>query len=342
VKSVSGRAFVCATLALLASCSLSSSPKEGGGARGRSTPLDTPDNPDNAVLDANLPVETDGDDFFIDDPAPAMCGPNGKRTEAAQAKNETINCPEDKNRRGCPCEHPGEKAACWPGKRVNRNHGRCKDGTTTCRMDTEFDARWGPCEGYVLPDENATEGADACRCFSSGQWVLSNLVPCIFTDDDANVRVTSSIPDADKGFRCLSETEPSTDWTSSTLTAECAGQFQLCYTLKAGNADHPQPDDCMLMRLCIDTWYPEAGKQQKLQNLPGWASEDSKCSKRFVEQGGYGEMSVLGLSSECDAVDDGHGDPHVFKRTRYCSTRCAMTPNDPDCKVCGTGGSGQF
>ena len=75
---------------------------------------------------------------------------------------------------------PGVTAACWPGQRLNRNHGICKDGTTVCQDTGEFGLRWGKCEGYVLPDENALSGPEACGCFSNGNWSLDNLSPCIF------------------------------------------------------------------------------------------------------------------------------------------------------------------
>jgi hypothetical protein len=300
--------------------------------------LRTTDNPVN-LADGGSRFAPDA--FFINDPSPPMCSPDGGRTEPPDAGDEAPNCPEDKHRQGCPCDTPGERVSCWPGKRVNRNHGRCRDGMTTCRASTEFEPSWGPCEGYVLPIDGATEGSDACRCFSNGEWALSNLVPCIYTDG-GRVRVTSSLPDADKGFRCVADSDPTTDWTGSTLNAECAGQFQLCYTIKAGSVMAPKVGDCTLARLCIDTWYPEPGQMQRLPNLPGWAAKDQTCAQEFVDDGGYGEMSVFGTSVECDAVDDGNGKPHVFKRTRYCSTRCLMTPDAPECKACGTGGTGQF
>ncbi|MET0390829.1 MAG: hypothetical protein ABW321_32950 [Polyangiales bacterium] len=290
------------------------------------------------VLDASQ-LNRLPDAFFAEDPAPPMCGEDGIRVEPETA--EPSECPPDKNREGCPCKSPGKSASCWPGKRIHRNHGQCVDGKTECRETPEFGPAWGPCEGYVLPDDSAVEGPAACRCFSSGEWALKNLVPCIY-DTPEMLSVTSSIEDSQQGFRCEADTDPNEDWTSSTLKVECAGRFQLCYTLKAGDVDNPKASDCTMRRLCIDTWYPKPDVVQKLPNLPGWRAANNDCTRRFVEEGGYGEMSVQGVSSECDAVDDGQGDPYVFKRTRYCSIRCGMTPDRPECKACGTGVSGQF
>lgn len=331
-------ACCCTLLCALVSC-----------AKSRSTGHhDTGDDADGGGMDAgirglirdagsrNLP-----DAFFIADPAPPMCGPDGGRTEP-KLSDEPTDCPADKNREGCPCDTPGKSASCWPGKRVHRNHGQCKDGKTMCHETVEFGASWGPCEGYVLPDADATEGPEACRCFSSGEWTLKNLVPCIYDNQAAGqLYITSSIPDG-SGYRCEANTEPTADWTTSTLKAECAGRFKLCYTLKAGNVEEPKDGDCIMRRLCLDTWYPTQDREQKLPNLPGWRATDAACMRSFVEKGGYGEMSVLGTSAECEAVDDGHGNPYVFKRTRYCSVRCGMTPDRPECKACGTGVSGQF
>jgi len=106
--------------------------------------------------------------------------------------------------------------------------------------------------------------------------------------------------------------------------------------------EHPKASDCTLQRLCLETWYDARDGAQNLPNLPAWRAEDEACVRRFVDRGGYGEMSVHGLSSDCDAVDNGHGEPYVFKRTRYCSSRCASRPDLPECKACGTGGSGHF
>jgi hypothetical protein len=285
------------------------------------------------------------DAFFINDPAPPMCGPNGMTSEPKPVGG-TPDCPGDKNREGCACTQPGEKAACWPGQRLNRGKGTCKDGMTTCELSTEFGPSWGPCKGYVLPVEGATQGPDACRCFSNGKWALNNLVPCVYQTAQ-QVYLYSSHPDATKGFECSPVSMspppmPTADWNSSTLSGDCAGQFKLCYTMKAGLVASPKPDDCVVMSSCVDIWYAQPGQEQALQNLPGWSSSDAACAKKFIELGGYGEMSVLGKSVECDAVDDGHGRPYVFKRTSYCLPTCSMTPERPECMGCSTGGSGQF
>ncbi|MEY4581225.1 MAG: hypothetical protein RL701_5928 [Pseudomonadota bacterium] len=281
------------------------------------------------------------DAFFIDDPTPPMCDADGERVASENVHDPIPDCPEDKNREGCPCDKPGRTASCWPGKRMHRNRGQCHDGVATCQETIEFGATWGPCRGYQLPEDFATEGPAACRCFSSGEWALENLVPCIY-EREAELFVTSSIPDGAGSYYCDEDLPASSVWTASTLSVECAGQFRLCYALKAGDVEHPKPDDCTVERLCVDTWYPDPDVPQNLPDLPGWRAPDDACTRRFVESGGYGEMSVLGLSAECDAVDDGQGAPYVFKRTRYCATHCVNSPEKPECKACGTGVSGHF
>ena len=76
--------------------------------------------------------------------------------------------------------------------------------------------------------------------------------------------------------------------------------------------------------------------------LPAWVSTNNACATQFNESGGYGEMSVRGLSAECDPIDDGSGDEYVFNRVNYCPGDCADRPTDPDCMSCGRGGSGTF
>lgn len=288
------------------------------------------------------------DAFFINDPAPPMCGPDGGMSEAPKLDG-SVDCPADKNREGCPCPEPGKKAACWPGKRINRDHGICVDGKTTCGQTAEFGTAWGPCEGYVLPKKGALSGPDACRCFSSGKWELSNLVPCIFQDPDGDTYLYSSRPDAEGGYACdpvsledLPPSTPSDSWSTSRLNVDCAGQFELCYTLRAGKASDPSSSDCVLMRACVDVWYAEAGKTQSLDDLPGWVAADTQCAERFRTRGGYGEMSVRGKSIECDPVDNGKGDAYVFERTSYCRPDCNETPDAQECRDCSVSGSGKF
>jgi len=299
-----------------------------------------------AVLRYDAGIRDAGPDaFFINDEAPPFCGPDGGMS-APPSVGGTPECPDDKNRQGCGCPEIGKKAACWPGKRRNRNHGICMDGVTTCRGTAEFPPAWGPCEGYVLPVEGAVQGPEACRCFSRGNWMLSNLVPCIHGDGN-DTYIYSSHPDPQRGFACdpistLPPPTPSADWSPSTLNVDCAGHFELCYTMKAGNVGDPRPSDCTVMRSCVDVWYEHAGKSQKLPNLPGWSAKDRACAKRFVETGGYGEMSVLGKSAECDPVNDGHGEPYVFLRTAYCPANCVDTPDADSCKACSTSGTGSF
>jgi hypothetical protein len=286
--------------------------------------------------------------FFINDPAPPMCGPDGRMTKAAPIEGNG-ECPADKNRTGCQCPEVGAKAACWPGKRQNRNHGVCRDGMTTCQSNTEFAPAWGPCDGYVLPTDGATQGPEACRCFSNGSWALDNLVPCINASDTNNKHyIYSSHSDPQLGFACdglamVPPPTPKDPWTASSLTVDCAGQFELCYTMKSGTASDPKPDDCSVMHACVDVWYEQAGKSQALPSLPGWVASNAACVEQFVNSGGYGEMSVLGKSAECDAVDDGHGKPLVFMRTSYCPSDCATNPTRPGCGAnCGVSGSGKF
>lgn len=285
--------------------------------------------------------------FFINDPAPPMCGPDGKMTPPPKLEGGA-DCPKDKNREGCMCAEPGKEAACWPGKRINRNHGICQDGKTRCGQTAEFGQAWGPCEGYVLPKEGAEQGPEACRCFSKGKWDLSNLVPCIVDDPEkGSTYLYSSKPDGKGSYSCGSVVEfppkaPGDNWSTSKLNVDCAGQFELCYTLKAGKAGSPKADDCTLMRTCFDVWYEKAGKTQSLPDLPGWVATDSTCAARFKSVGGYGEMSVRGKSEECDPVDDGKGKAYVFERTTYCRPDCNETPDAEECRDCSVSGSGDF
>jgi len=285
------------------------------------------------------------DAFFANDPPPAYCGPDGG--SPTEVPTGTLACPSDKNRAGCPCPEEGVTASCWPGQRIHRNHGVCHDGTTVCQNAGEFGLRWGRCEGYMLPVEGALSGPEACGCFSQGSWTLSNLSPCIYRGNQTYLY--SSWLDSTGQIRCggpfgpnEAPPAPEADWSQSSLKVDCAGQFTLCFTIKAGDVANPKPNDCVITEQCLDVWYEEANVEQTLPVFRGWTSSNTQCAQRFDLEGGYGEMSVKGLSIECDDVDDGMGNPYVFHRTNYCPPSCLQTPNTPECVQCVTGGSGSF
>jgi hypothetical protein len=290
------------------------------------------------------------DAFFADDPPPEQCFPDGGRGDPPDPPGGTPECPDDKNREGCPCGKEGEEAPCWPGLRANRNRGICKDGVTRCEYWDEFYNVWGPCEGYVLPMPGATLGANACKCFSMGQWALDNLSPCFVTYSGGAVYGVSTYIKPDGNADCPTaqsntpppSPQPGQPWTTNRLTVDCAGQFELCYTLKAGDVEDPQATDCTVARVCVQAWYEKADEEQELPTLPAWTSTDPACSRNFNDNGGYGEMSVLGLSEDCEEIDDGSGGHYVFNRVGYCPMDCADRPNDPDCIDCVQGGSGTF
>ena len=297
------------------------------------------------------PVTPDPDAFWADDPPPMQCLEDGTSGPPPVPPGGTPECPDDKNREGCRCDPIGGTAACWPGLRVNRNRGICQDGTTQCLPFDEFTGVWGPCNGYVLPVDGAVRGPGACRCFSAGTWALENLGPCFVTNSSTGQVAYTISTDPATGQCPAGLTldppgpggHPHATWTNDTLQVDCEGRFELCYTLRAGNADDPQPTDCEVVRVCTgDFWYETRDAVQTLPPLPAWVSTNNACATQFNESGGYGEMSVRGLSAECDPIDDGSGAEYVFNRVNNCPGDCADRPTDPDCMNCGRGGSGTF
>jgi hypothetical protein len=135
---------------------------------------------------------------------------------------------------------------------------------------------------------------------------------------------------------------PDGAWSTSAINVDCAGEFTLCFTIKAGDIAERKADDCVVMEVCSDVVYEEARVDQMLTDLPAWRSLDSACADEFYTRGGYGEMSVLGESVECEAIDDGDGGRYVFHRTNYCPPSCQTTPDAPGCAGCKPGGSGEF
>ena len=279
------------------------------------------------------------------DPPNQWCGPEGGGPAPPPPVGGTPDCPSDKNLEGCPCSTPGDTAACWPGLRKNRHVGDCKDGTTTCAPFGEVGNQWGPCVGAVLPDPNAAGGPAACGCFSEGQWHIDNLVPYFITYSDSITYAISTTQDPDGGATVYPVVTNSTpeppplpgaNWSVDELTVDCAGTFSLCFELKGGDFNNPLPGDCSIAKICLPpTFYSTANVSQTFPPLPAWeaTAAQSTCAATFHQNGGYGEMSVVGESVLCQKIDDGHGKSFVFHRIQYCPASN---------QSCGQDGSGTF
>jgi hypothetical protein len=241
-------------------------------------------------------------------------------------------------------------APCWPGLRVDRNVGQCKDGMTTCNPANEgLSLAWGACDGYVLPTPGATAGAAACKCFSSGKWAIANLSPCFITDGTTTYAVSTYIDPTSMSATCPAQdtmppfTPTSQPWSTDTLTVDCEGEFKLCYTLKAGSASSPMASDCVVAGpICTSDFYSTANMPQTFPPLPSWVGTDTACAAAFNSTGGYGEMSVVGKSELCEVIDNGSGGGLVFNRVQYCPSSCNTNPSGAGCTNCMQGGSGGF
>ena len=337
-----GKGVAVVGLGLVVACGSSSNGSGGDGGLDGTTSHET-----GSLTPTSTPPEASVDAFFATDPPPMYCGFDGGTPPPTPTG--TLDCPSDKNREGCPCPTLGTSAACWPGLRVNRGLGQCKDGTTTCVQGSEgLTQAWGPCSGYVLPTPGATKGAPACKCFSGGRWQIDNLSPCFATAANSSIYAVSTYMNGST-IACptdLSATppnpQPGVPWSTDSLTVDCPGHYKLCYTLKAGSAASPKASDCVVASVCSEADYLTASTPQAFPPLPGWTSADSACATTFANSGGYGEMSVLGLSELCDKVDDGSGNPDVFNRVQYCPESCNTNPSGAGCANCMAGGSGGF
>jgi hypothetical protein len=255
----------------------------------------------------------------------------------------TPECPSDLNLPGCPCAAPGMRAPCWTGERKNRSRGSCHDGITTCSSNAEFGSAWSDCEGEVLPVPDASSAEETCACFSNATWEIDNLWVCLWPKPPHFDGAMSTLPthdagipggcpaknDADNGIKL--GTPPPEPWSTNRLTADCAGVFTLCVTLIAGVADAPDSNDCQLARVCVDANYSTPGAVQPLPDLPSWISLDSACANRWWNVGARAELSVEGMSIECDPIAH-----HVFKTVVYCPGICSLEENRglPECTPC--------
>jgi hypothetical protein len=301
--------------------------------------------------DSTIPQE----DLYKNDPLPSYCGPEAGGASLPPPVTGTEECPDDKNKPGCFCDKPGTQAACWTGLRKHRNLGQCKDGITTCQQKSENTYAWGPCEGEVLPDPNASKGPAACKCFTLGQWKIANLSPCTATYDpgDGSGVQYASVSTLISTGKCPQFTGPATkpteEWSTDTLKVDCAGTFKLKYRIRAGNFEAPNAaTDCIVGEVELpEAYYPTPNVEMPWPNLPAWIGADKACSQKWASTAagvspGYGEMIVKGESVLCDKIDDGAGNEFVFNRIKYCPTSCNADPTTPECVACQQSGSGQF
>jgi hypothetical protein len=288
-----------------------------------------------SVVDSSIPQDA----YFAMDPPLMYCG---VEAGAQTPITGSAMCPSDKNREGCPCDTPGMTAPCWPGLRADRDIGQCKDGTTTCISNGEaLNQVWGACQGYVLPTAGATAGSAACKCFSSGTWAIANVEPCTYTFGSQTGDVSTI--EADGGIGCppfpnmMPPTTAPAVWSTDTLQVDCEGQFKLCFTVKAGDPNNKMTTDCVVGQSCVSGDYTQANATQAFPPLPGWLGTDAACAAKFAASGGYGEMSVQGVSEYCEPIgaDDG-GAPMVFNTLPYCGPDAGAS-----CQSGGSGGFGQ-
>jgi len=284
--------------------------------------------------DVTIPQE----DLYKNDPLPSYCGPEAGGASLPPPVTGTEECPDDKNKPGCFCDKPGKQAACWTGLRKNRGLGQCKDGVTTCQQKSENTYAWGPCEGQVLPDPNATEGAAACKCFSVGQWKIANLSPCTatYTPSGGSTQYATVSTLISTG-KCPTyngpATKPTEDWSTDTLKVDCEGTFKLKYRIRAGSFENPSANDCIVGEVELPpTYYPTRNVEMDWPKLPAWIGGDPACSQKWGTTAdgvspGYGEMIVLGESVPCDKIDDGKGGAFVFNRTKYRPTAPTTVPS---------------
>ena len=314
--------------------STSSGGSSGGGGSGGSSGINLVGDGSMVNYDAMLL----GEGAFGNDPPPPWCGMGPDPDDAGVYG--TLQCPSDKNREGCPCPKLGEMAPCWTGLRADRGVGVCKDGMALCEQAGEGPLQWGPCVGEVLPSPGAEAGAPACKCFSTGQWAITNVEPC-FAQNGA-MQVTGAVSTWINGgmIQCPTNIttpptpQPGTTWSPDTVKTDCAGNFTLCYTIKAGSATNPQSTDCVVGQACTMGYVPTANVVATLPDLPAWQGMDVACAQTFATTGGYGEMSVYGESVRCEMIAS-KTQPYVFGRNSYCPL-----VNPP--AGCVSGGSGNF
>lgn len=278
--------------------------------------------------DAQVPDDDAGSPTDMGPPAPRdwgtpdaatveTCSPDGGMTSMPMDCTASVPVP------GCPCDSVGATDTCANGQMI------------TCEANGEFGGRWGACTG---------------SCFSSGTWELDNTSPCLLSDAGGTVTDAFSSWFEGSSISCGGPYTagepvpvPTEDWSANRLTVDCQGQFTLCYTIKAGDADAPDPSDCIVGQSCTSAYYAAPNVEQELPALGPWLASDTACARDFADNGGYGEMTVVGVTLDCQQIG-ATDSPFVFNRRPYCPLCCAddSCTDGFDCDACSTGGSGGF
>ncbi|HVV87477.1 MAG TPA: hypothetical protein VHE35_30755 [Kofleriaceae bacterium] len=191
-------------------------------------------------------------------------------------------------------------------------------------------------------DDGLSDDEPVCTTsFLHGRWAIDDLSPCFQLDATDHVIAASSTVMAGAQTMCPDDASmvPDTPWSTDMLTADTAGHYRLCLTLKAGDVNAPQPSDCTIVTTCAEDDYVTAGAAQAWAALPAWSVTDAAalaCATTFTGTGGYAELSVEGTATGCGTVTG------TFHRIGYCPLSCGGNPGGPGCDVCGLGGDGSF
>ena len=175
-------------------------------------------------------------------------------------------------------------------------------------------------------------GAD-CPCRLA--TVIDNLALCVSpTTAFASTHVYSTFwNDLTREPECepwrAPQPVPAIPWSKLRISSQCAGNGQLCVTLKAGQENNLSPDDCLLTTQCTAFDYTTPGQVAELAPLGAWVAESSECALRYEQLGGYLEFRVDSAQLGCGmSADD-------VTRVAVCPTRCEADPTAAGCEICG-------
>jgi hypothetical protein len=204
----------------------------------------------------------------------------------------------------------------------------------------------GASGGAAGADAGSAGGSGGCQadaaaasCFVRGSWQIDNLSPCFFTVPDADGGTSqgaiSTVQSGPQQYQCPTDftAAPTDSWSTDGLITDCAGHYRLCYTLKAGSAATPQPDDCVVAQSCAENDYLATDQLQPWPDLPGWLASGSQtaCAAAFTGSGGYGEKSVSGSVTGCGAI------AKILGRVTYCPLSCTGANPPAICASCVSG-----
>jgi hypothetical protein len=139
---------------------------------------------------------------------------------------------------GCSCSS-GQTQACWPGVRMQRGVGACRDGVQRCIVDDSEFPKWGPCTGAVLPEADSSDDGIDQDCDGQGELLRCVPKPEVCSgglDEDCDGKIDCEDTDCQAHTACAPRCTPSAEQCTGGKDEDCDGKIDCADTDCGSNA----------------------------------------------------------------------------------------------------------